>query len=189
MPNDSSTSTREGHPIRVAVVGLGEVAKVHLAAFSLVPKARLEAVCDSRADVVHQISNELGVRGYVGVAEMIQAVGIDLVMILTPAATHRAIIEIAAAAEIDVFCEKPIATSLRDAEEIVARCQQASIRCFYGSSYKYLPAIRTARELIKTGTLGDAQLLSEVVVSGNGLDGYSPLPFFTLPEKRAGRAG
>ncbi|WP_084641822.1 Gfo/Idh/MocA family oxidoreductase [Mesorhizobium sp. LSJC280B00] len=149
----------------------------------------MEAVCDSRADVVHQISNELGVRGYVGVAEMIQAVGIDLVMILTPAATHRAIIEIAAAAEIDVFCEKPIATSLRDAEEIVARCQQASIRCFYGSSYKYLPAIRTARELIKTGTLGDAQLLSEVVVSGNGLDGYSPLPFFTLPEKRAGRAG
>ncbi|WP_352809384.1 Gfo/Idh/MocA family oxidoreductase [Mesorhizobium sp. M0614] len=79
VPNDSSTSTREGHPVRVAVVGLGEVAKVHLAAFSLVPKARLEAVCDSRADVVHQISNELGVSGYVDVAEMIQAGGIDLV--------------------------------------------------------------------------------------------------------------
>ncbi|MET2830959.1 Gfo/Idh/MocA family protein [Mesorhizobium shangrilense] len=175
--------------VRIGIIGLGEVAHVHLAALPIVAGAQLVAVCDARSGVVEKVAQQTGARGYVDAAAMVGDGGLDLVMILTPAATHRMLVELVARAGIDVFCEKPIAVNLEDAKAIVEVCDQTGIRCFYGSTYRYLPAVRSARELIKNGAIGKAQLMSEIVVSGHGLEGYVPLPFSHYPEGGPGGPG
>ena len=96
-------------------------------------------------------------------------------MVLTPASTHRQIVEAAAGKGIDVFCEKPIAVTVEDAQAMVSACDRAAVRLFYGSCYRYLPAVIKARKLIQQGAIGQVQLLTEQAIGGHGIDGYQQL--------------
>jgi len=162
--------------MKVGIIGLGGVAQAHLQAFDLLPQTlELVTVCDVRPQVAADIGRQYKALAYSDYNELLRAGGIDLVMVLTPASTHREIVEASAAAGLQVFCEKPIAVSMADAEAMVAACAAANVRLFYGSSYRYLPAVIKARELIQSGTIGEVQLLTEQMTGGHGLAGYQEL--------------
>jgi UDP-N-acetyl-2-amino-2-deoxyglucuronate dehydrogenase len=95
--------------------------------------------------------------------------------VLTPASTHRVIVEAAAASGAHVFCEKPLAVTVADGQAIIAACATAGVKLFYGSCYRYLPAVRKARELIVAGAIGKIQLMTEQVIGGTGIEGYRQL--------------
>jgi predicted dehydrogenase len=161
--------------LNIAIVGLGGVAQAHLQAFDLLPALNIVAVCDVRQEIAKTIGDKYQAEVYTDYCSLIQAGGMDLVMVLTPASTHREIVEAVAAAGHHVFCEKPLAVSEEDGEAIVAACQKAKVKLFYGSCYRYLPAVKKAQELIKSGVIGHVQLMTEQVIGGHGLAGYREL--------------
>ena len=143
--------------LAIGIIGLGGVAQAHLQAFDLLDNLTIVSVCDVRADVVDAVSKRVSAKGYTDCRDLLAAGNIDLAMVLTPASTHREIVEAVADQGIHVFCEKPIAVTLGDAQAIVAACKQAKVKLFYGSCYRYLPAVNKARELIQSGAIGEIQ--------------------------------
>ena len=160
---------------RIGIIGLGGVAQAHLEAYRLLPRLRIVSVCDMRADAAIAVANRFSARAYTDHRALLDDGGIDLALVLTPAATHRAIVEAVAEAGIHVLCEKPLAHSLEDAEAMAAACARASVKLFYGSCYRYLPAVRKAFELIRSGAIGRLLLMSEQVVGGSGFAEYREL--------------
>jgi len=167
--------------LSIGIIGLGGVAQAHLQAFELLDNLTVVSVCDVRTDVVAAVSKNLSAIAYTDYRELLDAGNIDLAMILTPASTHREIVEAAAEQGIHVFCEKPIAVTLGDAEAIVAACKHAKVKLFYGSCYRYLPAIVKARQLIQSGEIGEIQLMTEQLIGGYGKEHYVELPPIHYP--------
>jgi len=161
--------------LSIGIIGLGGVAQAHLQAYELLNNVAIVSVCDVRADVAETIAKKYQAQAYSDYRKLLNAGGIDLALVLTPASTHREIVEAVAAAGIHVFCEKPIAVTLEDAEAMVAACKQAKVKLFYGSCYRYLPAIVKAKQLIQSGAIGDVQLMTEQLIGGHGKENYTEL--------------
>ena len=159
----------------VGIVGLGGVAQAHLQAINLLDNLNIVSVCDIQPGLAQKVAEISGATAYENYRNLIAAGGIQLLMVLTPASTHREIVEAAAAASLPVFCEKPIAVTLEDAEAMVMACEKADVKFFYGSSYRYLPAVKKAKQLIDTGAIGNIQLMTEQLIGGNGLANYCEL--------------
>lgn len=157
------------------MVGLGQVADVHLQAYRHTKAVRVVSVCDVRQELAEQIAATTGATAFTNHRDLLDAGGIDLVLVLAPARWHRAIVEDVAAAGVHVFSEKPLAVAVDDARAMVGACARAQVKLFYGSCYRYLPAIVAARLLIDEGRLGQVQLLTERINGGDGLEGWSEL--------------
>ena len=105
---------------RIGIIGLGAVSAMHIPAIGQLDAVDITAVCDRDAAKVEKVAQQIGARGFVDSSEFFAHAGFDLVLVLTPAATHRALVEEAAASGCHVICEKPMATSLADAEAMIA---------------------------------------------------------------------
>lgn len=175
--------------LRIGLIGLGRVANAHLAAIRLLDGVQLISVCDVQEEVAQRVACDFGARSHTDYRELLGSGGIDLAMVLTPASTHRAIVQAAAACGVHVFCEKPLAVTLADGLAMIEACRAADVKLFYGSCYRYLPAVRKARDLIHSGAIGRIQLMTEEVVGGNGVVAYRQLGPIHYPLGGPGGAG
>ncbi len=82
------------------------------------------------------------------------ASGLDAVYIAAPNHVHRVLVEQSAAAGLDVLCEKPMATTMADAQAMVAACTRAGVR--YGTAFdqRFHAAHQTLRGVVAAGRLG-----------------------------------
>lgn len=181
--------TTSKHKVRVGIIGLGGVAQAHLKAFELLDSVRLVAVCDVRAEIAEEVGGQFSAKAYTEYSQLLATESLDLVMVLTPASTHRAIVEAIAAVGFHVFCEKPIAVTIEDGEAMVSACKDAGVKLFYGSCYRYLPALVKARALMQSDAIGEVQLLTEQLVGGHGAQGYEQLSPIHYPLGGPGGAG
>lgn len=170
----NNPSATKNH-LKIGIIGLGGVAQAHLQAYALLDNITIVSVCDVRADVTETIAATYRAQAYSDHRQLLAVGGIDLALVLTPASTHREIVEAVAQHGIHVFCEKPIAVTLEDADAIVVACKQAKVKLFYGSCYRYLPAIVKAKQLIQSGAIGDVQLMTEQLIGGHGKERYKEL--------------
>lgn len=99
--------------IRLGLIGLGAVANAHRAAIRQLETVQLIFVCDVREAHVQRVASDFSARPYTDYRDLLDAGGIDLAVILTPASTHRVIVEAAAASGAHVFFETPLAVTVR----------------------------------------------------------------------------
>ncbi|WP_286828288.1 MULTISPECIES: Gfo/Idh/MocA family protein [Kordiimonas] len=171
----------DSRKLRIGVIGLGGVSRAHLQAVEDHDVATVISVCDVDDARVREAAARFGAAAFSNYRDLLYGGDIDLALVLTPASTHREIVEAGAEAGVHILCEKPMAVSLEDARSMVAACASAGVKLFYGSCYRYLPAMRAARSLIASGTIGRVQLLTEQLVGGNGYDRYRELTSIHYP--------
>jgi predicted dehydrogenase len=92
-------------------------------------------------------------------AEAARPDGIEVVSVVTPNASHHAIVSAFLEQGIAVICDKPLATSLPDAEDLVARAAEAQRLLGVTYNYSGYPMIRHARSLIAEGGIGEVRLV------------------------------
>lgn len=85
--------------------------------------------------------------------------GIDAVYIATPNDAHRPLVEAAACAGVPVLCEKPMATTLADAQAMVAACERAGVLYATAFDQRFHPAHRCLAGLVADGALGTVTAL------------------------------
>jgi predicted dehydrogenase len=173
----------------VAVLGLGNVGEPHLAAYAALHEVEVIAAVDPRADRLGEVCERYGIRGFAAASDMLGACRPDIVCVLTPAQTHRPLVELCAASGAHVLCEKPMAVTLADAAAMSRACVRAGVRFFYGSSYRYLPAVRAAKALIAAGAIGPVRMIIEEMLGGEGADAYRALSSAHYPEGGPGGGG
>jgi predicted dehydrogenase len=146
----------------VAVIGTGFMGKCHAMAWSHVrtvfggdTEIRLETLCDTDAEVTKQRAVEAGFsRAETDWRKLVEDRRIDIVSITTPNNLHREMALVFLAAGKHVWCEKPMALTLADAEAMAAGAAHAKAKTLLGYNYIKNPALVHARKIIQDGTLG-----------------------------------
>jgi len=177
------------NPLRIGMIGLGDVAVAHLEGYRGITDARVVAGADPRRQRVDALAARFGFTPYSDYREMLSKERPDIACVLTPVNTHREVVEAAADRRVRVFCEKPLAVRLEDADAVIRRCQDCGLTLFYAASYRYLPPLVTARGLISAGRLGEVHLLTETLVGGHGPDHVHRMGFERHPEGGPGGSG
>lgn len=149
-------------PYRVAIAGCHRMTKRPLgghnfaAAFAAVPATEIVAVFDhgaqTRADFVTCWGD---LPAYADYGQMLQEVQPDLVCIATRQTMHADQIEQAVAAGVrGILCDKPLATSLVEADRISAACRTHQVPLLFALDRRWMAAYRYLGELIKQGAVG-----------------------------------
>jgi predicted dehydrogenase len=175
-------------PLRLGIIGLGGVGALHFAAYQQTARVKVVAAADvdpGRAALLAGTDTQF----YEDYQALLLHGDLDAVCILTPAASHEAITLDCAASGLSILCEKPLAVSLVAVDRMIAACKKAGVTLFYGASYRYLPAIITARAMIAAGVIGDVLVMREQVIGGTGLEGYRELGPAHYPAGGPGGSG
>jgi predicted dehydrogenase len=83
---------------------------------------------------------------------------LDAVLVVTPTYTHKEIVLTAAEAGVHIFCEKPMATSVADCEEMMAAADAADVQLMTGYVLRFYPAYQEIQKMTEDGRLGDVRL-------------------------------
>jgi len=113
-------------PLRAGLIGAGFIGGVHAHAIRS-SGARLTRVSGSTPDRSAEAARRLGASPAESAEALIASDDVDVVHICTPNATHATLAEKAIAAGKSVVCEKPLATSVADAERLVGLAEQAGV--------------------------------------------------------------
>ena len=144
-------------PVRWGIVGCGWVARDYVApAMSAGSAACLAAVCDPDPAALARIAPEIaGLARQAALTDFLATPGLEAVYVATPNHLHRPVVEAAARAGKHVLCEKPMATSLADAEAMVAACRENGVRYATAFDQRFQARHRRLRELVRAGQLGE----------------------------------
>src|SRR5271155_1272634 len=111
------------------------------------------------AEAVAKVAQDCGIDAWVtDWRQLVERSDVDVVDVCTPPGTHAAIVEAAARAGKDVFCEKPLATNYADARSALVAVETSGVRHAIGFNYRRLPAVSLMAEMIANGELGEVQL-------------------------------
>jgi len=142
--------------INVAVVGYGYWGPNLVRNIIERPEFELWGLCELSEDRTAKFRNRYpGVRTSPSFDEVLSDPEVDAVSIATPPRTHHALVKRALDAGKHVLVEKPLATSVADAEELVELADRNGLVVMPGHTFIYSPAVNKVRDLIKSGELGD----------------------------------
>lgn len=160
-----SNSPRSASALRVGMVGYAFMGQAHSHAwrsahrfFDLPLTPELRVLAGRNADAVGAAARRMGwADAETDWRTLIEREDVDLVDICTPGNTHAEIAIAALRAGKHVLCEKPLANSVAEAEEMTEVAEEAATRGVYamcGYSYRRTPALALARRMVQDGRLG-----------------------------------
>ncbi|MEM2703327.1 MAG: Gfo/Idh/MocA family oxidoreductase [Candidatus Bathyarchaeia archaeon] len=146
----------ESQKVRIGLVGCGVISYAHMNAYSQMPHAEVIVVCD----IVESLANTLAKRYdikeiYTDYEKMLKREDIDVVDLCVPTSLHKDFTIKALEAGKHVFCEKPIAATLSEADEIIDSQRKFRRHVLIGHSNRYLPITMRSNEIIQQGLLGE----------------------------------
>lgn len=150
--------------LNIALIGAtGKVAApAHLNALAAIPNANLYAVCDVEEQGVSELADRVGAKPFTSFDEVLADPNVDAVDLVTPPFLHAEQTIAAARAGKHVYCEKPMAHSLAEADAMVAAHREAGTTLMIGESYVFHHPNVAARRAIENGEIGDVLEVREI---------------------------
>jgi predicted dehydrogenase len=153
--------------VRIGIVGVGNIATLNVPGYLAHGQCDVVALCDPRPDVLERRAREWGVdRTYTGLDALLADPEVDAVEILGPTPLHAEHVIAAARAGKHISVQKPIANTLSDARRMVAAADDAGVIFRVTEQACYFPPLRTARDLIRSGIIGDPTVVRIKTVVG-----------------------
>lgn len=148
--------------LNVALLGVNFMGRAHSNAWAQAPRffpgdvtPQLKLVCGRDSERTSAFARTWGWEEYTtDWRSVIERPDIDIVDIALPTHLHHEVAVAAANAKKHVFCEKPMALSVAQAEEMLTTAQRAGIVHYLNHNYRRLPAVMYAKRLIDEGRLG-----------------------------------
>jgi predicted dehydrogenase len=142
--------------VNVALIGLGYWGPNLARNLSVLSRARLHAVCDTRAERLEHFGRQYsGVKTMANAEDVFADPEIDAVVIATPVQTHFELAAAALRAGKHVMVEKPLAQSSQQCEELIALADAGQLILMTGHVFIYNAAVRKVKEYIQSGELGE----------------------------------
>ncbi|MFS2157283.1 Gfo/Idh/MocA family oxidoreductase [Pseudomonas sp. Pseusp122] len=147
--------------LRLGLIGAGRMGSFHGQTAALhIPGACLAAIADPTPGQAARLAAELGVeRVYADAQQLLDDPDIDGVLIAAPARSHADLVISAARAGKGVFCEKPMAITLDEADRAIAAAADAQVALQVGFNRRFAKSFRTAHLDVVAGRIGTPQLL------------------------------
>jgi predicted dehydrogenase len=150
------------------ILGLGEIAARNVApGLAEAEGSRLHAVCSRDIAKANAFAARFGAtRAYASYDDMLADRDLHAIYIATPNTMHAAQTVLAARSGKHVLCEKPMATSIADAEDMIVECEKHDVALGVVFQHRYHPAHVRARAIISSGVLGGIQFASAQLCRG-----------------------
>src|SRR5687767_6295539 len=135
------TTRIDSRPIRLMLLGCGRISERHAEAIQEHPELELVAVCDELPERARTAGEKYGVPAFSSYAAMLAETDAD-------------------AAVLHVICEKPMATRLEEADQLVKTCDQAGVHLFVVKQNRLNPGVQLLKHAIELGRFGRVYMAS-----------------------------
>ena len=147
-------------PVRIAVLGVGRIGKMHAELIARqVPGAALAMVQDVFAPAAAAAGAALGVPFTTDVDEVLASPAVDAVAICSSTDTHVPLLIASAKAGKAIFCEKPVSLDLAKVDEALTIIADLGVPLQIGFNRRFDPAHASVREAVANGDVGEVHLV------------------------------
>ena len=141
--------------LKVAVIGCGSIAKYrHLQEYKNHNAVEIVAVCDIVEERALEMASKYQAKSYTNYEELLKNEEVDAVSVCLPNYLHAPVSIAALNAGCHVLCEKPMATSKEEAEDMIQAATKANKKLMIGHNQRFVPSHVKAKELIASGEIG-----------------------------------
>jgi predicted dehydrogenase len=138
-----------------ALIGCGFFAVNQMHGWQDLANVEIVALCDRDPERLRIVGDQFGVaRRYTSADEMFADGGFDFVDIATTVASHRPLVELAAAHRVATICQKPFALDLADAKAMVAACDAAGVPLMVHENFRWQTPILAVKAALDSGVIG-----------------------------------
>ncbi|NJC70579.1 Gfo/Idh/MocA family oxidoreductase [Planosporangium thailandense] len=147
-------------PVRFALIGAGRIGTFHATTIARrLPEAELVTVADPAAGAAERLAVPLGAEATTDVDAVLADERVEAVAITCSSTAHAELVTRAAAAGKAVFCEKPMAMTLDEADVAIAACARAGVPLQVGFNRRFAADFAAAKRIVDDGGVGTPQLL------------------------------
>lgn len=156
--------------VRICMIGAGRVGKHHLNNITrYIPGGCVVAIVDPAAEVSEQTAREFGIEArYGALSQALDKSEFEAVIITTPTFTHKDLTLESAAGGKHVFCEKPMALTLAECDEMISATRRAGVWLQLGFMRRFTPEFAAAEKRIRAGEIGRVMMIKSLT-HGPGL--------------------
>ncbi len=170
-----------GDKVRIGVIGVGQIGKHHLRQYQEVPEAEVVAVADIREDEARRVAQEFGIPYvYTDYHDLLRRDDIQSVDVALHNRLHAPVTIDALEAGKNVYCEKPMSWTYREARQMVDTAKRLGRLLHIQLATLYSPEARAAKRLIDEGRLGEIYYAKSSHYRRRGrpyVDGYGTAQF------------
>lgn len=150
-------------PLGVALIGCGGIAQsAHLPAMAqLRDHIRLLTVMDVNREAAERVGRQLEVPFTTRLEAALETPGVEAVFITSPEFWHRQAAIAAADRGLHILCEKPMASTLEDADAMIAKARAAGVQLMIGHSRRFTGRYLALRDAVKRGEVGEVRTVRE----------------------------
>ncbi len=138
----------------IAILGCGKVAHLHAKAIHNLPNARFAGVWSRSKNTAEKFASNYKVPFYTEIESLIKEENVDLAIVCTPHPFHLEPAEKAAAAGANVLIEKPLASTLEDADKIIEACKNTRVKLGVISQRRWYEPVKRVKDAIDAGKIG-----------------------------------
>ena len=142
-------------PLRFAVIGAGFWSRYQIAAWKELKNVELVAICDKNSQSALTAAQDFQIATtYNTVEELFANEKLDFVDIITDVESHEQLTKAAAEKNINIICQKPMASSLSAATRMVEICRKRNVKLFVHENFRWQAPVRAIKEAMNAGTIG-----------------------------------
>jgi len=147
--------------VRLCLIGTGRAGMIHAKNFrGSIDMARVIAVCDPNIDSAKNAAAELGVdKVYRDYKKVMEDGDVDAVIIATPTKFHREIAVAAANAKKHILCEKPMAMTVDECDEMIEAAELNNVKLQIGFMRRFDESFVEAKKIIESGEIGEVVMI------------------------------
>jgi len=142
--------------VKIAIIGTGFIGSIHLDAYKKLDNAEVVAITDCNKEKGQEVAKKAGTNFYRDLESILEKDTVDAVDICTPTFLHADMVKKAAIAGKHVFCEKPLALTLEDADDMIEEVKKNKVKSMVGHVLRFWPEYVAAKKIVTSGELGRA---------------------------------
>jgi len=139
--------------LNIAIIGAGGIAKSHVGSLQKIPNTKIVGIIDINRERAEAMAATHNAMVYDDPEDCLGEV--DLVYVLTPPSSHKELVLKAINAGKHVVCEKPISSSLEDAEIMVQAARTAKVKLIIAFNMRFRKGFRRLKKIFASGELGN----------------------------------
>ena len=141
--------------VNVGVIGVGAMGYNHARVYYRLENANLIAVSDVSERTLNKVAKKYDAKGFTDYEDLLKDSEIEVVSVCVPTTFHHDVVMEAIKHGKHVLVEKPIAFTLKEAEDMIAAAKEAGVILATGHVERFNPAVQKAKELIDNDVIGD----------------------------------
>ena len=147
-------------PLRWGIIGGGEISRQFVLSSRACPGATMSAVASRSLETAKSFADSYGVgSAYGNIEDMLASDDVDIVYVGTPDEMHKQHSLLAIEAGKHVLCEKILAKSVVDAEEMYDAANRQGVMLQDGVWTRFFPAVEQAKQIIESGDIGEVVMV------------------------------